>query len=364
MQIKTSRKSFWQSLTALIGVTLIVGTGSAQTVSIDSAPALNLRTSLDGTGLALSSISIDPLTGNAQVNTTSNVNSCGGIPGTRSVTVTSPVNASQNATITVSWEALNFTGATTCTVSLNAGSAAPVSGWAGSSLPYPATNRLSVLLASTQPAEYRFNVQCTDGQVAVGSANTTVENIVGCVGNASLEKWRGATLASNNNRIWENTFISPGQPFTPFPGPVFSQLRTEPSNSGTYDNLRFTVPTTLTVGARFNIANFTPTDTPSSTLAFSVSDCKGDFRESVLINETTNNICFGFAGITGPSIRLKVEPGVGPFTTPTCPIVRGRSYYVNTTFGVAGEPGPGQLFCAGLASGIACGHLLEYQLSR
>jgi len=363
MQIKTSLKSFWRSVTALIGVTLIVGTGSAQTVTIDSAPALTLRTVLDGSGLALSSISIDPTTGNAQVNTTSSVTTCGGPPPLgRTVSVSSPNQASQNGSITVSWVANNFTTATTCSVSLGSGSAIPATGFPVNSLPYPATSSLSVVLGSAQPASYIFNVMCFDaggGQSASSTSTTNVPSgVVGCT-DPDLGKWRGAALASNNNRIWENVFLNPGQSFSPFPGPPFSQVRTD-SPSGVYDNIRFTVPTTAVVGSRYNIANFSPTDIASN-LAFSVSECIGDFRESVLLNESTNNICFGFAGITGPSIRLKVDPGSGPFASSTCPIIRGRNYYVNTTFGVATSPGPGQIFCA---AGGACPHLLEYQLAR
>lgn len=357
MQTKTTRKSFWQSITAIIGVTLIVGTGSAQTVTIDSAPSLNLRTAVDNSGLAFSSISIDPATGNAQVNTTGNVTSCGNPPaGTRLVSVTSPVNATPNSTINVSWVANNFIGATTCTVSLVAGSAVPTSGWTGTNLPYPATNTLSVVLNASQPALYNFKVDCSDGTPAIGSSNTNVPTTVGC--GPDVGKWRGAALTANTVRIWETTFVSPGQTSTPFPGPVFSQLPTDLA-TGSYDSMRFTVPITAAVGARYNLKNFTPSST-SSQLAFSVAECQGDFREELLVNETTSRICLGIAGNLGAFVRLKVEPGSEPFASTTCPIVRGRDYYVNTTFGIEAGPVTSPIYCA---SGL-CRHLLEYQIAR
>ncbi len=365
MQMKTSRKSFWQSLTALISVTLIVGTGSAQTVTIDSAAALNLRTSLDGSGLALSSISIDPLTGNAQVSTTSNISSCsgGGQPPARSVSVNAPQTAAVSSAITVSWQANNFTGTTTCSVSLNAGSAVPASGWSGTGLPYPATSSLSVTLNASQPASYSFRVDCSDGQGATGSAVTSVQTPgVGCT-DPDIGKWRGVALSPPGNpRIWETTFVTGGQTFVPFPGVSNTQFSSG-LGANSYDSMRFTIPVNAPVGARYDVSNFVSTQSGEGVLAGSVSECQGDFRESVLTNSTTRRFCISTAGVGGVAIGTVVDAGPGPYNVETCEVVRGRNYFFNTTFGTTFAPGNGA-YCGPAQQGEQCIYKLESRNSR
>jgi hypothetical protein len=366
MQTKTTRKSFWQLITAIIGVTLIVGTGSAQTVTIDSAPSLNLRTALDNSGLALSSISIDPTTGNAQVSTTSNVTTCGVIPGARSVVVTSPGQATQNATISVSWAANNFVGATTCNVSLGSGSAVPASGWTGTGLPYPATSSLSVTLGSTQPASYNFVVQCFDTTTGPSGSSTTnvpaITDPTSCT-DPEIGKWRGTALSPPGNpRIWETTFVTGGQTFVPFPGVSNTQFSAG-LGSGTYDAMRFTVPVNAPVGARYDLSNFVSTQSGEGVLAGSVSPCQGDFRESFLSNTGTRKFCISLGGVGGVAIGSVVDAGQGPYTVETCEIVRGRQYYFNTTFGTAFFPGSGA-YCLPAQQGEQCIYKLESRNSR
>ena len=361
MQTKTTRKSFWQSITAIIGVTLIVGTGSAQTVTIDSAPSLNLRTAVDNSGLAFSSISIDPTTGNAQVNTTSNVTTCGS-SGTRSVVVTSPNSATPGSTINVSWVANNFVGAATCSVSLGAGSALPTSGWTGTNLAYPATNSLSVVLGSAQPATYSFRVDCNDGQAANGTASTNVSSIVnpGDCTSTDLKKYRGVAINEVIVREWETSFASPGETSTPFPG--------EPENAffdtlgvGGYASMRFNVPVALPVGFRTSINNTLNTGSSSAgLLELSVSECKGDFRSDILVNNSIQKICMAGGGIGGAKVTVVVDAGPGPYSASSCEIIRGRTYFVNTTFGTRSAPGNGA-FCS-TAGG--CQYFMKRELAR
>jgi|GEM_PF-5263133 len=370
MHIKTSRKSFWQSVTALIGMTLIVGTGSAQTVTIDSAPALNLRTVLDGSGLALSSISIDPTTGNAQVNTTSNISSCAAgnpLPG-RSVTVSSPNQATQNGTINVTWVANNFVGATTCSVSLGAGSSAPTTVFPVAGLPYPATSSLSVVLGSAQPASYNFSVQCVDASGGQSSSNNSTTNVpsitdVTCT-DSDIGKWRGVALAAPGvPRIWETTFNNPGVSSTPFPGNQSSQYTASLSLGG-YDSMRFTVPINAPVGARYDLSNFVSTASGEGVLAGSVSPCSGDFREAILANSASRKFCISLGGGGGIAIGVVVDAGSGPYNTETCEIVRGRNYYFNTTFGTASVPQTGTTFNGAYCVSSECVYKLERRLAR
>ena len=369
MQIKTSRKSFWQSLTALIGVSMIVGTGSAQTVSIDLAPALNLRTAVDGTGLALSSISIDPTTGNAQVNTTSNVNTCGGnpLPG-RSVTVSSPNQATQNGTINVTWVANNFAASTTCNVSLEAGSSVPATVFPVSGLPYPATSSLSVVLGSAQPASYNFKVQCVDSSGGQSVSNNTITNVpsVGDItvcNDPDLGKWRGVALSPPGNpRIWETTFVTGGASSVPFPGVQNTQFSAG-LGASSYDAMRFTVPLNASVGARYDLSNFVSTGSGEGVLSISVSPCQGDFRESFLSNTTTRKFCISQGGGGGAAIGTVVDAGPGPYSTESCEIVRGRNYFLNTTFGTTFQPGNGA-YCVPAQQGEQCVYKLEYRQTR
>jgi len=363
MHIKTSRKSFWQCVTALIGMTLIVGTGSAQTVTIDSAPPLTLRT-VDGQGLAPSSISIDPMTGNAQVNTTSNITTCGaGSPALgRTVTVTSPNQASPNGTINVNWVANNFVGATTCSVSLGAGSAVPVTGFPVNGLPYPTTSNLTVVLGPAQPASYSFSVQCVDaGGSVTNSATTIVQSVVdptSCT-DPDIGKWRGVALSPPGLvRDWVPTFGN-----LPFPGPPNAQF-TQTLSLGGYDSIRFLVPMTAIVGQRSDLINFLSTASAEGVLAASVSPCQGDFRESSLVNSAIRKVCIGLGGGGGTSISVVIDAGPGPYNSNTCEIVRGRTYFFNTTFGTASSSQTGSTANGAYCVTSECTYKLERSLAR
>jgi len=364
MHIKTSRKSFWQCVTALIGMTLIVGTGSAQTVTIDSAPPLTLRT-VDGQSLAPSSISIDPMTGNAQVNTTSNITTCGaGSPALgRTVTVTSPNQASPNGTINVNWVANNFVGATTCSVTLGAGSAVAVPNTPVTGLAHPAISSLSVVLGSAQPASYNFSVQCIDaGGAASNSSITNVANSIGC-SDPNIGKWRGLALSPPDLvRDWVTIF---GIGVAPFPGPPNLQF-TAPLSLGSYDSMRFSVPTTLNVGFRTDIFTFVSGASAEGNLAISVSPCQGDFREAMLVNEARKKYCLNVGGGGGTAINVLVvdNDSENTFDRETCEIVRGRNYFVNTTFGTANSQQTGSFRNGAYCITSECIYKMERRLSR
>jgi hypothetical protein len=357
MQTKTSYKT-GQWLLALFSTTLIVGTGSAQTIVIDSAPALNLTTQINS-GIALSSIAIDPITGNAQVRTQAgNINSCtgSGNPPGRSVTVSAPASAAPSAVINVAWTANNFTGTTTCTVS----GGTNTTGWTGTNLPYPATSSLQVTLAATQPASYTFTVTCSDGSSAQGSAATSVSG-GGGGGDCSdplIGTYNGATLNVNAVRNWENTFVTGGQTNVPFPGPPNRQFNASLSR-GAYDSMRFVVPLTLPQGFRADLSNFVTTSSATSVLVAAVSECQGDFRPS-LNNSSLRRLCTDQGGVGGTSIGVVVDAGNGPYNSETCSIVRGRTYFVNTSFGTSSNQTGGSAFCVD----DACSYNLEYRQTR
>jgi len=360
MQVNLLTKCFGSSFAALLAGVLLASAAFAQTVTVDSAPPLTLRNQLDGSGLALSSVSVDPMTGNVQVNTTSNVTSWSSSPPIgRTVTVTSPNQATPNSSITVSWVAsggFNL-AATTCSLSLGAGSAVPVGGFTFSG--QPPTSNLTVVLGSAQPASYSFSVQCVDaGGSASNSSITNVVNSVGC-SDPDIGKWRGVALSPPGLvRDWVPTFG--GQPF---PGPPNAQF-TQSLSLGGYDSMRFTVPMTAIVGQRYDLINFVSTASAEGVLAASVSPCLGDFRESILSNNVTRKACIGLGGGGGTSISVVIDAGPGPYNADTCEVVRGRTYFFNTTFGTASSVSTGNVSNGAYCVSSECIYKLERRLAR
>jgi len=361
MQSNSWVKSVWRTITALTGAILLVSVGFGQTVRVDAKAASDVHTAINTNG-STSTIRINTLTGNAFVNTSDSVNSCSsGTPGGRSVTVTSPSQAAQNSTIQVSWTANNFVGATTCNLSLGAGSTVPSSGWTGTGLSYPSVASRTVVLGPSQPATYLFLVQCFDATNGpTGSATTIVQSGAGdtCL-DPNIGQWRGQPLSVSSQRIWETTFTS-GTPSTPFPGAPNFQI-TETLGLDAYNSMRFTVPLNAPVRARYDLVNFVSTASPEGVLAGSVSPCEGDFRESELIDVKLRKFCISMGGIGGIAIGVVVDAGAGPHNGETCEIVRGRNYYFNTTFGTNISGGDGA-YCT--AAGAGCIYKFEYRLAR
>lgn len=143
-------------LLALMG-TLIVGTGSAQTWTVNGASQSSSLTSSS----TESAVAIDPVSGIVALRTAGVVP----VPG---VTVTAPGTAGFGQNISVSWSTTGFTGSVTCTASASTS----VAGWSGtlSSSPVQVTTPSSAQTLT-------LSLQCTGSNgTASNSANVVISD--------------------------------------------------------------------------------------------------------------------------------------------------------------------------------------------
>jgi hypothetical protein len=235
------------------------------------------------------------------------------------VVLTGPAIANPGETIELEWLSTGFNGTVACQARQILG--APVTGLGGLQAGIDST---FVQVASGPAESLRFGVTCSDGQVQA-SSEFSINRVSGCVGTA----------------IYNGVPLLPGTqaPVNFAPG----VLVTSGLISGAYNSYTFKL--NAASAPVFDIVGFVSTASAPGIAAISVSECQGDYRSAQLINDAVSKRCLVTSSNGGGVINIAsgVTP---PFATPTCPVVIGRDYFVNFTFGTAASPIGGPAFCS------------------
>jgi hypothetical protein len=302
-------------LALLIGVTLIVGTGSAQTWTVNGgAPTPNNPLT---TNASESAVAINPVDGTVAIRTAGTQPGTCGSGATCVVNVSSNSSATPGQTISVAWSTSGFVGAVSC----NATTSSAATGWSGVLASSPlqvtmpsATGNVTLSLQCTgtngqATGSTTVNVQppgvcTTPGFQPVDGGPTTPLSLIGPINFASTN-W-GASFPGINGRDWNlpdmgtNTvtaveFIAP---------PVGS-----PAKDGKYTGVN------LGSGA-------------TGFLLLGITPCAGELRAS--FNPTNPaRYCSPEAGASETSVNWTLLGNNLPNSADRCLLVPGQRYFVN-----------------------------------
>ncbi len=241
------------------------------------------------------------------------------------VYLTGPQTAGPGETIELNWLSTGFNGAVTCQASQVLG--LPVTGFGG----LQSGSDIARVQVAAGPAEtLRFRVSCSDGQ-SQANAEFAVARSTGC----------------NGAGLYDTQPI-----FNTIGSPLNFTLGAQ-TTSGLSLSQAVSYPFRLNANSpsSFSIFSFVSTQSPSALVAMSVSECPADFRDSILNDIPVSKRCLITTTTGGATIDL-VSAAVPPFANALCPLVLGRDYYVNYTFGVRTNPIGNQAFCS--SSADAC----------
>ena len=282
-------KTYNKFILALLGSTLVVSTGTAQTWTVNGNPQSTPLTASANEA----AVAIDPITGIASVRT----------PGAGpSLTISAnPSALAVNASTTVSWNAAGFGGNLNCTRS----STPTLSGWTGSIS--TASGSVSVTMPSTAQT-VTLTLNCTgDNGTAGNSTNVTVAS----AGQCGL---RPPSLFGSPRNLINQTFSSVWN--SSFPGPFNAAYGAGVPgiNEGTVIAYSFVAPTGNAVEG-YLLAVYSPDSGGRGSLAAGFSECPGE------INNLTPT-CSGSAGKIRSEWTSTGRAGA-------CNLIPGRTYYYN-----------------------------------
>ena len=290
---------------ALIG-TLIVGTGSAQTWTLDGV-SQSSQLSISSTE---SAVAIDPVSGAVALKT-GNIT----IP-TVSISASSPVTVGQN--ISVTWSTQGFTGGVSC----NASASTSVAGWNGavSSSPVQVT-------APSTAQTLMLTLQCTGGNGnATNSTNVTVNPSTGGCPQPGYLRDEVATFMPYQLRL--GTFSSTDAFRNPFPAiGAFAGGTTSTVSAGEVVAWEFVAPAPPGSDGAFVIT--TLASGPGTPIS-SISTCPGviDYRLRTGPGNF-NTGCMQVGNESGPSWTIN---GAFQNSPSRCHLTPGTRYYFNFAF--------------------------------
>jgi hypothetical protein len=318
-------KTYNKFMLALLGATLVVGTGSAQNWTVNGTPqSTQLTTSANEAAVA-----IDPATGAATVKT------AGAGP---SVAISAnPSSVNVNAATTISWTASGFGNNLNCTRT----SSPALTGWANTST--SATGSVSVTMPATVQT-VTLTLSCTGDNGAVSNFTNVAVTDPGTAVNCSQ---RPPSYNGSPRTLVSRPFFDAWD--LPFPGGIgqgTAFLSSGPLVShGTVLALQFVAPTLdLVPFDGYLSAVYSPEGGGRGSIAAGFSECPGE------INNNTQG-CEGSSGKTLSNWTLKTTPPDSTY----CRLVPGRTYYFNLTVTNAGcvsGPAPG-------TPGANCAYRLE-----
>jgi hypothetical protein len=306
---------------ALVG-TLIVGTGSAQSWTVDANPqASQLTTDADK-----SAVSVDPATGRVDLVTSSQP------PVTLSIQAPGSVNA--NAQFTVSYTATNFQ-AVTCTAS----STPSIPGWNGT---LSGTSSQATAPGSGSVTLSLFCTRSGGANVVAPNVTVNVNPPTNCPGTPNL----GGTLAAPVQTVRGQAVISVPRTFadifgSSFPGEtgtIFGQGTSVSLNFNETWAIAFTMPANLTKDGFFKLSE-SPAGGATGVPYISISPCAGELR-----NNTTLFPWFGSAGSNQRSCaespgNISADANWTDLdnnlivSSQRCQLTPGQTYYLNIGLG-------------------------------
>ncbi len=295
-------KRITKQITALLGLAVIVGTGSAQTWSVNGVQ----QTSTLSSDPAVSAAAIDPITGQLAVLTA-------GAILTPTVTVTAPTtNTPINTAFSVSWTTSNFSGTVTC-VPQSAPSG--VINW-----PAGQNNGASGTINNVQATadgNYLLQISCTgsSGGGATGSATVPVNS--SCP--SPVFDMLPAPAGSTNP-----TPLAGGQmAWSSFFGRAFPGLQGDQGvanlSAGEYIAVSFQGPTGGFASADRSLQGAINGGGGQTKATVAISECPGVVR--------TVPKCTSFEG--DPSIGFTSQGANFPLSFTRCVIIPGRAYFLN-----------------------------------
>jgi hypothetical protein len=301
-------KRITKQITALLGLAVIVGTGSAQTWTVNGAQQ-NSTLSSDP---AVSAAAIDPITGQLAVVTSACTSGCN-----QTVTVTGPSsNTPSNTNFTVSWTATGFTGAVTC-VPQTAPSG--IINWPAGQSFSGATGSVNNVQAT---ADGNYTLQVTCNGVPGSSGNIVINGACPSPVFDMLPAPAGST---------NPTPLAGGQTaWSAFFGRAFPGLQGDQGvanlSAGEY------------IAVSFQSSGFTNADRVFSGV---INGGGGQTKATIAISECpgvvrTNPKCTSFEG--DPSIGITSQGANFPLSFTRCVIIPGRPYFLNIANRVCDGP--------------------------
>lgn len=285
-------KTYNKLMLALLGSALVVGTGSAQTWTVNG----NTQSTPLTTNANEAAIAIDPISGVASVRT----------PGAGpSVSISAnPTPANVGTATSISWATSGFGNNLNCTRTASAGT----SGWSGS---WPAaTGSVSVTMPATAQT-VTLTLSCTgDSGSAVNSTNVSVQQPGQCGSRPPSVFGSPRQLVSQTFfNIWGSEF--PGQ-FNAAYGAGVAGI-----NDGTVHAYAFNAPTGNTIEG-YILAVYSPDSGGRGSLAAGFSECPGEISNST-------PTCLGSLGKIRSEWTSNGRAGA-------CNLIPGRTYYYNMSF--------------------------------
>jgi hypothetical protein len=292
---------------ALVG-TLIVGTGSAQTWTVDG---LNQASQLT-TNASQSAVAVDPATGQVDLVTGTTINP--------TLTIQSSGAPTVNQLFTVSYTATNFTPSV-CTAT----STPTLTGWNG------VLTGTSSQASSTTAGTFSLSLSCTRAGGSPVTSNTLSVTVTNPNTNCPAPNILGATTIRGatvfaSDRPFQATFTSPEVPNPTFPAPtgVTSQPFDVQYNEVTA--IAFVMPT----GGLPTDGTLQASESPTAARGIPIialSDCRGDTRTSL---NTGARSCVdgGFSGQTAGVSWTDTDNNF-PQSFQKCRLTPGVTYFIN-----------------------------------
>ena len=290
-------KTYNKLMLALLGSTLVVGTGSAQTWTVNG----NTQSTPLTTNANEAAVAIDPLSGIASVRT----------PGAGpSVSISAnPTSVNVGVNTSISWTASGFGNNLNCTRS----SSPALSGWSGPSS--GATGSVSVTMPATAQT-VTITLSCSgDSGSAANSTNVNVIQSGSSVDCSQRPPSYNGTPRTLVNRSYFEAWD------LPFPGAIGQGAFNGGGTGilhGTVSAFQFVAPSSATVPFDgYLISVYSPEHGGRGTIVAGFSECPGEIN-----NQTPN--CAGDISKPRSDWTVRVPP-----TANFCAFVPGRTYYYN-----------------------------------
>jgi hypothetical protein len=303
----------------VVAGTLIVGTGAAQTWTLDTAQQSSQLT----TDANQSAVAVDPVSGRVDLVT-------GGTPPPNpTLTIQAPTVATVNQAFQVSYTASNFTPSV-CTAT----STPSIAGWngtlSGTSSQATASSAGTVSLSLSCTRANGSPVVANNVSVAVNVAtNCPAPNILGA---ASI---RGSAVFVTS-RSFVNTYGTPEIPNPTFPPPTGAVSAPFSINFNEVNAIDFVMPSNGTDKDGQLQLSENPATGARGIPIIAISSCAGDASNSLGAGTGRNCLDGGFAGQTA-GMSWTDNDNNFPQSSQKCRLLPGMPYFINLASNCAGS---------------------------
>ncbi|UXI70126.1 hypothetical protein [Tahibacter amnicola] len=200
-------------------------------------------------------------------------------------------------------------------------------------------------ITASGAGEHRFGVKCYKaGQQPVSSSLATVRVIADCPAPQVATRVGGTTVLHSNfgerwgdAKFYDNVFgYSPAtSTANPFPGPNIGSQVNLGLSPGEYFAMEFTVPADTRPTFKYSLTTFETRWRPAvgagaTPIGLAISPCPGVFNDPQMAPTCRANL-----QPQGDTMQLSVNTAF----TSTCPLVPGKTYYMNFVFANVNTPG-------------------------